>query len=273
MDKSRQYVYYDESLTEEALHKIEIENKMEKALANEEFLVYLQPKYYLKDELIGGAEALVRWKIPGEELLLPNSFIPIFERNGFVVKLDFYMLRKVCSIIKGWMDLLIEPVVVSVNFSRMHLSNGDFVRELREVVDSYGIERRYIEIEITETVIYDNIEALEGIITELHESGFTISMDDFGSGYSSLSMLKDLPVDVIKMDRSFFINQKDVCRSKIVLGNVIGMAAELGICIVAEGVEDREHIELLRSLNCDMVQGYFYAKPMPENEFRVLLKL
>lgn len=272
MDKSRQFVYYDESLTNEALLRKSIENKMEKALLNEEFSVYLQPKYYLLNEQIGGAEALVRWNSPDNELFFPNVFIPVFERNGFVVKLDFYILKKVCGIIKDWIADGIEPVTVSVNFSRLHLSNENFVKDLREIVDSFGIKRRYIEIEITETAIYDNIEALEGILDDLHDAGFTMSMDDFGSGYSSLSMLKDLPVDVIKMDRSFFVNQKDADRSKVVMGSVIAMAANLGICIVAEGVEEEEHIDLLRSLHCDMVQGFYYAKPMPEGEFKMLLR-
>lgn len=271
LDKTLEYVYYDDSMTKEALHAKEIENKMEDALANNEFIVYLQPKYYLDSETIGGAEALTRWKNSNVDLFFPNTFIPIFEQNGFIIKLDFYIFKKVCHIIKEWIQSGIEPVVVSVNFSRLHLGNVNFVKELCEIVDNVGIQRRLLEIEITETVIYDNIETLEILLNELHTAGFSMSMDDFGSGYSSLGMLKNLQVDVIKMDRSFFANQKDVVRSKTVVGSVIQMAAGLGIRTVAEGVEDQEHIDFLRELNCDMVQGYYYAKPMDVEAFTALI--
>lgn len=273
LDKSVPFATYDESMTREALHQKEVENKMERALQNEEFVVYLQPKYYLDSEKIGGAEALARWKNGNTDLFVLGAFVPVFERNGFITKLDFYMLQKVCGILKGWMDQGKELLVISVNFSRLHLSNVNFVKDLCEVVDSFGIERKYIEIEITETVIYDNIETLELLLKELHDAQFTMSMDDFGSGYSSLGVLQNLPVDVIKIDCSFFVNQKDANRSKVIVGSVIDMAANLGIGIVAEGVEEKEHIDLLRGLNCGMVQGYYYEKPMPVREFTALMEL
>lgn len=271
LDKTLEFTFYEESMTLKAMHVTEIENSMENALSNEEFAIYLQPKYYLSDETIGGAEALARWQGSNTDLFFPNSFIPIFEQNGFIVKLDLYVFKKVCHLIKDWMDDGIEPVVVSVNFSRLHLDNPDFVKELCEIVDGIGVPRKYLEIEITETVIYDNIEVLEVLLNDIHENGFTMSMDDFGSGYSSLGMLKNLPVDVIKMDRSFFANQQNTQRAKTVIGSVIQMAALLGIRIVAEGVENQEHIDLLRELHCDMVQGYYFAKPMPTDRFTTLI--
>lgn len=158
-----------------------------------------------------------------------------------------------------------------MNFSRAHLRNSVFVSELCEVVDSFGIEHRWIEVELTETAIYDNCEALRSIFSELHQAGFTMSMDDFGSGYSSLGLLKDLPVDVIKIDRSFFAVQEGKVRSKVVVGSMIEMAKKLGIHTVAEGVEERSSIDLLLELNCDMVQGYYYARPLPEKEGTALL--
>lgn len=270
-DRTKAFVLYDESITNDAIYKKEIENKMEAALKNSEFQAYLQPKYRLQGETIGGAEALVRWEVPDGELIFPDAFIPTFEQNGFITKLDLYMLRKVCVIIKGWMESGLESAVVSVNFSRLHLGNTHFVEDLCEIVDEVGIPHKYIEIEITETVIYDNIETLEVLLNKLHSVGFTMSMDDFGSGYSSLSMLKDLPVDVIKMDRSFFANPKDGERSKAVVGSVIAMANGLGIRTVAEGVETQEQINLLRELNCNMAQGYFFARPIPESDFKKLL--
>lgn len=271
LSKTIEYIFYNEQMTKEALRVKKIENDMEAALINNEFMVYLQPKYYLQNETIGGAEALSRWNSPGSEFFLPAVFIPIFEQNGFIIKLDFYVFEKVCSVIKSWIDSGIEPVTVSVNFSRLHLGNATFVNSLCKIADRAGVPHNYLEIEITETVIFDNISILETLLTDIHESGFSMSMDDFGSGYSSLGMLKDFPVDVIKMDRSFFADQRDANRSKIVVGSIIQMAKSLDIRIVAEGVEEREHINFLRELNCDMVQGYYYAKPMSIDSFTNLL--
>lgn len=273
LDKSASFVWYNENMTKDALHQKEVENKMENALQEEEFIIYLQPKYYLEGEQIGGAEALARWKNENADLFSPGAFVPIFERNGFIIRLDFYILRKVCTILREWMDQGLEPIVISVNFSRLHLRNVNFVKDLCEIVDEYGIERKYIEIELTETVFYDNIQTLEVLLEEMHQAGFTMSMDDFGSGYSSLGVLQNLPVDVIKMDRSFFVNQKDAKRSKAVVSSVIDMAASLGIGIVAEGVEEKVHIDLLRELNCGMVQGYYYEKPVPVERFAELMEL
>lgn len=272
LNKSSPFVVYDESMTKAALHQKEVENKMDFALQQEEFLVYLQPKYYLDSGKIGGAEALARWKNENLDLFMPGAFIPVFERNGFITKLDFYMLQRVCGILKNWAGQGLELIVISVNFSRLHLSNPNLVKDLCEIVDGFGIDRKYIEIEITETVIFDNIDTLSVLLEEIHQAGFTMSMDDFGSGYSSLGVLQNLPVDVIKMDRSFFVNQKDTTRSKAVVGSVIDMAAKLDINIVAEGVEEQEHIDLLRELKCGMVQGYYYEKPMPTENFIALMK-
>lgn len=263
--------FYTDKIRDDAVKLKAIEDSMHKALSSNEFLVYLQPKFILKDESIGGMEALVRWQTSTGEFMYPNDFIPVFEQNGFIVKLDWYMLKNACRIISEWIAAGITPVPVSVNFSRAHLHNSAFVSELCEVVDSFGIEHRWIEVELTETAIYDNCEALRGILSELHQADFTMSMDDFGSGYSSLGLLKDLPVDVIKIDRSFFAVQEGEARSKVVVGSVIEMAKKLSIHTVAEGVEERSSIDLLLELNCDMVQGYYYARPLPEKEGTVLL--
>lgn len=266
-DPLRKFVEYNQDLALEFLKEKEIENKMEEALLKDEFVVYLQPKYFLSNEKLGGAEALVRWENENKELFSPKTFIGIFEKNGFIRKLDMYMLDKVCLMIKGWIDNGIEPITVSVNFSRVHLSSLNFVESLCQIIDHYGIPRRYIEIELTETAIFDNFEVLQGVLAHLHDVGLTMAMDDFGSGYSSLGLLKDLPVDVIKLDRSFFANQKYKTRTKTVLCNVIKMARELNIVIVAEGVELLEHVMFLKELECDMIQGYYYGRPVPAEEF------
>ncbi len=262
---------YDSQMKIKAIEQKEIENKMEIALQREEFILYLQPKYRLKDEQIVGAEALVRWKKENIDLVYPGTFIPIFERNGFITKLDMYMLDKACGVIKGWIDSGIPPVTVSVNFSRLHINNKDFIDKICRTLDKYKIPRNTIEIELTETAIFDNVEVLKDVLFELHNAGFTLSMDDFGIGYSSLGLLKNLPVDVIKIDRSFFVDASDQHRSRAVIETILDMTKKLNIHTVAEGVEDREHIDLLRELGCETVQGYYYAKPMPSEEFSEML--
>lgn len=258
---------YNESLAQNALQQKEIESRMGNALTNGEFQLFLQPKYDLENEVIAGAEALVRWKNADETFTNPDSFIPLFEKNGFITKLDFYMFEKACQTMNQWIAQGIAPVVISVNFSRLHLSNPNFVNMLCELADRYQTPHELLEIEITESTMFNNEDSLLQVLKQLHQAGFTLSMDDFGSGYSSLGLLKNIPIDVIKIDRSFFMNANDIQRAKIIIAIVMKMAHELGIHTVAEGVENREQVELLRKLGCDMVQGYYYAKPMPEAEF------
>ncbi|MEG2199441.1 MAG: EAL domain-containing protein, partial [Anaerovorax sp.] len=264
-NKDVKFIEYNKTLALEVLREKEIESKMENALLQEKFQVYLQAKYSLADETLGGAEALVRWDDENKDLFYPGAFIELFEKNGFIKKLDMYMLKQVCKMMKEWMDKGIEPITVSVNFSRVHLVNRNLVEDICKITDDYGIPRSCIQIELTETAIFDNLMVLQGVILQLHNAGLTIAMDDFGSGYSSLGLLKDLQVDVIKLDRSFFADPKYKTRTKTVVRNVIKMAGELGIVVVAEGVETEDHVLLLKELECDMIQGYYYGKPMPAN--------
>lgn len=261
---------YDKEVMAKLLQEKEIENKMVAALIHKEFHVYLQPKVFLENRKIAGAEALVRWD-NGREIISPGLFIPIFEKNGFIVRLDLFMFEQVCILIKSWLDHGKEPIVVSVNFSRRHIKNNDFVSELCRIADQYEVPKHFLEIELTETVMMENEKALLGILEEIHEKGFTLSMDDFGTGYSSLGLLKNIPVDVIKIDRSFFIDAEDIERTKTVLRNMIIMAKELAIHTVAEGVEEEEHVSLLAELSCDIVQGFYFFRPMKAEEFYSLL--
>ncbi len=258
-------IYYSGRIREEALREKDIENRMEHALQENQFCVYLQLKYALKDNSVAGAEALVRWKT-NDGIMSPGEFIPVFERNGFITKLDFYMLEKSCQIIKHWIEIKKKPVTVSVNFSRLHLQNQNFVKDICAIVDKCNIPRDLIEIEITETVIQSNEDSLMSVLTQLHKEGFTLSMDDFGSGYSSLGLLKNLPVDVIKIDRTFFICADDEQRGRAVVETVMDMAKRLSIVTVAEGVENKEHIDFLREIGCDIVQGYYFARPVPAEQ-------
>lgn len=262
---------YDSASRALALEQKHIEAHADAALAGEEFLLYLQPKYQLDNETVVSAEALVRWSINGE-LLSPARFIPIFEKNGFITKLDIYMFRKACQLQRSWMDNGITPMPISVNFSRLHINNPHFVQELSDIADSYGIPHTLLEVEITETVISDNIDTLQSVLDALHGNGFTLSMDDFGTGYSSLGLLKSIPVDVLKMDKTFFDDSIDSARARIVISSVIRMAKQLGICTVAEGVETIANVELLRALGCDIVQGYYFGRPMPAAQFTDLIK-
>ncbi len=265
--KNNKTCNYDDVFKQRVLKETEIQNKMEAALRNQEFKVYLQPKYSLDTEKIVGAEALVRWQESDGRLIPPGEFIPLFERNGFVTKLDLYMFEHVCAMIKRRLAEGLRVVTVSVNFSRLHLLNDKFAEVLLEITSRYNIPRKHIEIELTESVIFDNEELLKKLLNDLHEAGFTLSMDDFGSGYSSLGLLKNLPVDVVKIDRSFFTDDMNKTRATAVIESVMLMAKKLGIQTVAEGVETKEHVNFLKEVGCDIVQGYYYAKPMPSDEF------
>ncbi len=261
---------YDGNAQKLAIQEKEIENKMEHALGKEEFKLFLQAKYRLAGEKLAGAEALVRWRADnGLDILYPGQFIPLFEQNGFITRLDMYMFTKACQAIKDWMDQGVTPITISVNFSRLHLGNPDFVDTLCAIADLYRVPRNCLEIELTETTMFDNEQQMIVVFENLHEAGFTLSMDDFGTGYSSLGMLKNIPVDVIKMDRGFFTSASDTQRAKTVIAGVMDMAKKLHIHTVAEGVETQEHIDLLRELGCDIVQGYYYARPVPLEEFKL----
>lgn len=262
---------YDDSIVQADLERKEIENKMESALASGEFKLFLQPKYSLTNEKIVGAEALVRWRDKYGDMMYPNAFIPLFEENGFILKLDTYIFEEVCKTIREWLDNGIKIVPVSVNFSRNQLNNESFVDMLCMIADKYHIPHELLEIELTESVIIENEAMLLNVLKKLHAAGFKLAMDDFGTGYSSLGMLKNIPVDIIKIDRSFFTANMDDLRAKVVIVHIMEMARELGIVTVAEGIETKEYIAFLRAIKCDMVQGYYYSKPVPVSEFNLKL--
>ncbi|MEG0681793.1 MAG: EAL domain-containing protein [Eubacterium sp.] len=264
-------LYYNEKIKQKLLESIEFETKMKAALKNGEFEMYLQPKYSLNEERVVGAEALVRWNEPEKGLISPDAFIKIFENNGFMVKIDFYMLEQACLTIRKWLDAGITPINISVNFSRLHLNNQRFVNELVEVLNKYEIPPKYIEIELTERIFFDNTKLLIEVMNELHHYGFKLSMDDFGSGYSSLGLLKDLPLDIIKLDRTFFTDYTDLERGHAVIKGVIDIAKTLNIQTVAEGVETEEHIKMLKEFGCDIVQGFYYGKPVTVEIFNRLM--
>lgn len=241
-----------------------IEDNMNHALESGEFVMYLQPKCNISDGKVIGAEALVRWIMPGNTVVPPNDFVPVFEKNGFIVKMDEYIWEQACRQIHSWMEAGITPIPISVNVSRRHLSNTSFIAVLDQLIEKYEIPRHYLEIEITETV---NEAGIAESMTLLKEKGYTLLMDDFGSGYSSLNTLKDTQFDVIKIDRSFLNDFISSDRGKKIVEHTIGMARDIGLDMVAEGVESKEQADFLQTCGCTTAQGFYYAKPMPVEEF------
>ena len=263
------YAFFDESLLEQQRWEEFVEDHMEEALLREEFVVYLQPKYDPSNDRLAGAEALVRWNSPIAGFVAPYKFIPIFEKNGFITKLDDYMISHVAALQAQWIARGKQVVPVSVNVSRAHFGDPDLAEHIRDLVDAYGTPHEYVEIELTESAFFDDKQLLLATVHRLKEYGFDISMDDFGAGYSSLNSLKDLPLDVLKLDAEFFRGENESERGEIVVSEAIRLAKSLHMRIVAEGVEKENQVAFLAKQGCDMIQGYYYAKPMPAAEFEM----
>lgn len=269
--KQSRYVFFDNSMLQKIRREKRIEDIMEDSLALGEFIVYLQPKFGLGEiNSVVGAEALVRWQHEGK-LIPPGEFIPLFEKNGFVNKIDYYVFEEVCKLQKKYVSMGYEPKIISVNMSRTHIHHPGFVDELAAMCEKYGIDTKYIEIEITESAAYEDMDILCDIFREIKSKGFHVSIDDFGTGYSSLNMLKDLPVDVLKIDRSFLTENADEHESaSVIIGCVVSLAAALSIRTICEGIETREQAVLLTKLGCNMAQGFFFARPMPVPDYEKL---
>lgn len=259
--------FFDEKIVEEQKWMDTINENQQKALDNEEFVVYYQPKYDPGTEVLKGAEALIRWNSPEHGLISPGRFIPIFESNGFITKIDHYMLRHVAADQRMWLDEGYKCVPVSVNVSRAHFIESDLAEQVRDIVDDANVPHDMIEIELTESAFFDDKNALISTMAKLKEYGFAVSLDDFGSGYSSLNSLKELSLDVLKLDADFFRNDDGGDRGRIVVADAIGLAQKLNMHTVAEGVETKEQVDFLARHGCDMIQGYYFAKPMPKEEY------
>jgi EAL domain-containing protein (putative c-di-GMP-specific phosphodiesterase class I) len=259
--------YFDDAARGRLLVEEEIEKSMNEALINDEFQVFLQPKYTAKEETITGAEALVRWFGSSGNSISPGFFIPVFEKNGFITKLDYYMLRKVCALLREWLDKGYTPLPISVNISRLHFANPNLADIINDIVDKYNVPHNLIELELTESAFLQNKQALIKTVIILRRYGFLVSMDDFGAGYSSLNSLKDLPLDVVKLDGELFRMTDEIERGLTVIRNTITMAKDLHMKVVAECIETREQVEFLCTVGCDIIQGYYFAKPMPAEQF------
>lgn len=265
------YGVFIEEFEQRIIRESEIENMMEEAIKNQEFEVYYQPQMNTKTEKMEGAEALVRWKKEGN-MISPSEFIPIFEKNYFIIKLDEYVYKRVCENMQELKKQFKDIPKISVNISKESLAEKDFFEKYINITEQYGISPNDIEIEITERTTVDNNIDMEEILEKLKEKGFSIAIDDFGTGYSSLNMLEMLPIDIIKIDKSFIdrIGQKDYTIHLLEI--IFLITKKLNLKTVAEGVEKSEQVEYLKKENCDFIQGYFYAKPLDFDAFKIYIK-
>lgn len=268
----RYYAFYDDKLRSEMLRDQAILDCMEEALEQGQFQVKLQPKYKAAGGLFTDAEALVRWCHPEWGMQSPAVFIPLFERNGFITKLDQCVWEKVCQLMQQWDKDGLEPVNISINVSRADVYNVNLVDTLLDLVKRYNIAPKRLHLEITESVYTESPEDIIQNVTRLREKGFVVEMDDFGSGYSSLNMLNRMPMDILKLDMQFIRTEMEMPESRRTLRYIIGLAHWLNLSVVAEGVETKEQLEHLRNLGCDYIQGYYLAKPMDPADFEALLR-
>lgn len=262
--------FYDEEFRNEMMKNTEIEQDMNRALLDKQFVMYLQPKIDLNTGKICGAEVLCRWIHPTKGIIQPNDFIPLFERNGFILKLDEYMWEQACITLSKWKSQGREMVPLSVNISRYHIKNNDLIASWKRLIKKYDISPKDITLEITETFFYDS-EDLYAVLQELQNLGFCLEIDDFGAGYSSLNLIRNIPVNTIKIDKDFLDQKLSTEKGKIVIGHTIALAKDLHLGVIAEGVETKEHVDFLKSSSCDVAQGYYFAKPMPLEAFENLL--
>lgn len=262
-------LYYQEEFKEMLYIRNFIEESLPSAIDEKQFQMYLQPKYSIVQNHIVGAEALVRWQHPDRGMIYPNEFIPVIEENGYIKKVDYYIWKEACNFLKRCEQAGIKNCPVSVNVSRLHLTDTVFMDYLAQTIHEAGIPKEQLELEITETI---GDEQISNMAELLKHQGYKLLMDDFGSGYSSLNILLETPFDVIKLDKKFMENMMVSEKGRLILEYVVAMADKLGLELLAEGVETEEQVELLRKIGCDNVQGYYYAKPMPVEDFFELLQ-
>ena len=263
--------YYDLALKEQLLEESELEKVFTNALKEGQFFIMLQPKYSLSSTHLVGAEALVRWNHPTKGLVPPTDFINLLETHNLLVTLDMYVLEQVCKLLTRWKAEQKPLLPISVNQSRSHLFSSNYERTLVNLVDQYGIDHHLIEFELTESLFTHDIKHLSHVMENLRKHGFLVSLDDFGSGYSSLTMLKDVTIDVLKLDQGFLKGADDHQRGKVVVEHIISMAKSLGITTVAEGVETLEQVQMLTALGCDAVQGFYFSQPLSITNYEALL--
>lgn len=268
--KALPYKLFDRKLQDKVLSERKILASMSSAIDSGEFVVYYQPKYDLISNKIVGAEALARWINSDGKLITPSEFIPLFESNGFICDLDYYIFESVCRHMSYWIKLFNKTFPISVNFSKQHLLSNDFLPRLKKIASKHNVSPSYLEIELTESTFFENTTQITTAVIDFKKEGFSVSMDDFGVGYSSLNLLKDIPVDILKIDKEFLKKGLDTKRERIILSNIIKMSKELDIIVISEGVETKDESEYLATIGCDMAQGFYFSKPLPIDQFEKL---
>ncbi|MBD7915962.1 EAL domain-containing protein [Clostridium sp. Sa3CUN1] len=267
-EKNKGFIFYDESVFKKRYRQNFIENNMQFALDNNEFKMFLQPKVDLKTNKISSAEVLVRWIRNDGTTIYPNEFIPLFEQNGFCEKLDMYMFEEACRKLKELRDKGVKDISISINQSKLLFYRADYIERISSITEKYGVPNSMIILEIIEGLTIDNFEKFNRTIDKLHKKGFRVSMDDFGSGYSAFNTLSRLEIDELKIDRDFLIKmENDKEKQKIILESIILLAKKLNITTVIEGVENKELLDFINRLGCDMAQGYYFSKPLSEEDF------
>lgn len=270
-DFEHRIAYYDDAMRGQMMEEQELITDMEPAIQNKEFQIYFQPQYNYATGKMSGAEALVRWNHPKKGMISPAKFIPVFEQNGFICRLDQYIWERVCQSIRQWKDNGFQLVPVSVNISRRDIYNPILCSFLEKLIKKYDIEPELLRLEITESAYMEEPTQLIKVVEQLQAAGFIIEMDDFGSGYSSLNTLKDVPVDILKLDLRFLSSEGTNKRGGSILTSVVRMANWLTLPIIAEGIENIKQAEFLKSIGCYIMQGYLFSRPIPEDEFLKLM--
>lgn len=266
--KGQACIFFNAELRTKMEAAARVEALFEESIERRDFLLYLQPKVSLDKMELCGAEALVRWIHPEHGMIYPSEFIPVLEAEGEIGTLDLYVFEETCKLLRKWMDEKKTIIPVSVNLSRVHMSRADFIDEYAAIKEKYNIPDNVIELEVTESTMLDSdqIQMVKNMIANIHQNGFLCSLDDFGFGYSSLAILKELNVDVVKLDKSFFNNHLDI-KAKQVITNIIDLVHKLDMQVVAEGIETYELVDFLHDAQCDAVQGYVFSKPLSPADF------
>lgn len=265
------FLFFRQHMNEKMSEKLELENKLRKAIKNEEFIVYYQPLIDIRSMQVMGVEALVRWNHPTEGIIQPAKFIPVAEESGLILEIDEFVMRTACKQLKAWIDSDIKPITISLNLTSKEFQQANFTEILKEIIKDSGLRADFIEIEITESLIMKDIDVTLDILKDLKSIGVRISLDDFGTGYSSLNYLKRLPIDTIKIDKSFIDEITEDSKEEAIAESIIALAHKMNLSVVAEGIETQKQLEFIKEQKCDKAQGYYFSKPLPVDEIERLL--
>lgn len=273
-DTQNRIIVYDEKTKAEMIRRQTLKDNLLAGLDNDEFLVYLQPKYNLEDDSLAGAEALIRWNYKNERFLPPGEFVPVFEEDGSIGLVDQFVLAKVSEKFEEWQEMGYPLLPISVNVSRVQLTNRNLVKDIAAAVSAKNVPFEYIDLELTESAAFDDMNYLLKTMDDIKRVGFRLSMDDFGTGYSSLGLLQRMPLDILKLDKSFVDGYTDESceKERLMISDIINMAHHLGITVLAEGVETKLQRDMLKVAGCEIVQGYYYSKPIPIADYEKLLQ-